>query len=513
VELPDGSVTARYRFVHILYREVPYRLIPPIRRSQIHQRIAEREVAIYGNRSGEIAPELAMHFEQGRDWSRASQYLIQASRNAMQKSAHHEAAELARRGLKALKLLPKSAERDHQEITLRMILSVSLMAVKGFASPEVEAVHAEGEELFQLSDPSPQLFNVRYLLGLFYIIGGKIRPALDISNQLLQLAEGLKDPTLAMEAHRAMGSSLLELGRCAEAVEHFDRVSQLYIANRNLPYTLTIGHDCKVLCECCAGRALWALGFPDAGLERLHGGMALARGLSHPHSLAAAAHCAADLHGLRGEPLLAKEQAKEVLRLAEEYGLELWVAFGKIDLGSADAELGNIQQGIEEMQQGVAAYEATGGRLWSPYSRSLLANALAKAGRSKEGLIVIGEALTMAELNSEAFAMPELLRVKGELILKQHDPSQLDDLPTVNRSGVSATLEAQACFAEAIIVAKQQQTKSWELRACISMDRLNTQQGKPEHTRLAEIYSSFTEGCETADLKQATALLNARVPS
>ncbi len=507
VELPDGTVTPRRRFIHILYRDVPYRLMPPIRRSQIHRRIAECEVVIYGDRSSEIAAELAMHFEQGRDWSRASQYLIQAARNAMQKSAHHEAAELARRGLSALKPLPKSAERDHQEITLRMTLSVSLMAVKGFASPEVEAVHAEGKELFKLGDPSPQLFNVRYLLGLFYIIGGRIRAALEISNQLLQLAEGLQDPTLAMEAHRAMGSSLLELGRCSEAVEHFDRVSQLYTANRHLPYTLTIGHDCKVLCECCAGRALWALGFPDAGLERMRGGVALARGLSHPQSLVAAAHCAAELHGLRGEPLLAQERAREVLRLAEEYGLELWVAFGKIDLGWADAELGNIQQGIEEMQQGVAAYEATGGKLWSPYSRSLLANALAKAGRIEEGLGVISEALTMAELNSEAFAMPELHRIKGELILKQHDRSRLDDLPTKNRNGVSATLEAQACFAEAITVAKQQQTRSWELRACISMDRLDTQQGKPDHTRLAESYSSFTEGHETADLKQAKMML------
>ena len=116
----------------------------------------------------------------------------------------------------------------------------------------------------------------------------------------------------------------------------------------------------------------------------------------------------------------------------------------------------------------------------------------------------------MAELNSEAFAMPELLRVKGELILKQHDPSQPDDLPTISRSGVSATLEAQACFAEAITIAKQQQTRSWELRACISMDRLNTQQGESDHTRLAESYSSFTEGYETADLKQAKMMLDGR---
>jgi tetratricopeptide (TPR) repeat protein len=512
-ELPDGTVTARHRFIHILYREVLYKLIPPMRRSQIHHRIAESGIAIYGGRQNEIAAELAMHFEQSREWPRALQYLVQAAENASRKSAHHEAMELTRRGLAVVKTLPKTPDLARQEIALRMILSVSLMAVKGFASPEVEAVYIEGKELFQVSEPSPQLFNVRYLLGLFYIIGGRIRSALEISTQLLQLAEELQDPTLAMEAHRALGSSMLELGRCTEAIGHFDQVSQLYSANRHLPYTLTIGHDCKVLCECCAGRALWALGFPDAGLERMQGGVALARGLSHPQSLVAAAHCAAELHGLRGEPLLARERAREVLTLAEEYGLELWIAFGKIDLGWAEAELGNVQQGIEQMQEGLAAYEATGGKLWAPYSRGLLANALGKAGRSKEGLAVIAQALKMAELNSEAFAVPELYRIKGELIVKNCDSVSQGDfqvglISSVDHEISTDPLQAEACFAEALAIAKEQSTRSWQLRAALSMDRLHTRLGKSGYTQLAEIYASFTEGHESADLKQARSHLN-----
>jgi predicted ATPase len=251
----------------------------------------------------------------------------------------------------------------------------------------------------------------------------------------------------------------------------------------------------------------------------MQAGVALARRLSHPQSLVAAAHCAAELHGLRGEPLLVQERAREVLRLAEEYGLEPWVAFGKIDLGWADAELGNIQQGIEEMQQGVAAYEATGGKLWSPYSRSLLANALAKAGRSEEGLAVIAKALTMADLNSEAFAMPELLRVKGELIIKNCDSLPPCDLQAGSISSAdddefsASLLQAEACFAEALAIAKQQGTRSWELRTVLSMDRLQMRQGKPTNTQLAETYSFFTEGYETADLKQAKALLNTALPS
>ena len=109
VELPDGTITPRHRFIHVLYREVPYRLIAPRLRSQIHHRIADCGEQVYGDRKSEIAAELAMHYEQSRDWLRASKYLIEAAQNATRKSAHHEAAGLARRGLEALRSLPRSA--------------------------------------------------------------------------------------------------------------------------------------------------------------------------------------------------------------------------------------------------------------------------------------------------------------------------------------------------------------------------------------------------------------------
>jgi DNA-binding winged helix-turn-helix (wHTH) protein/tetratricopeptide (TPR) repeat protein len=509
VELPDGTITPRHRFSHILYRDVPYRLMSPMRRSQIHQRIAERGVAIYGDRSGEIAAELAMHFEQSRDWRRASEYLIQAAENATHKSAHHEAGGLARRGLEALKSLPKSAELTRKEITLRMILTVSVMATKGFASPEVTDLSADGEDLLRLIPPSPQSFNMLYLLGFSLIMSGKIKPALGIADRLLVLAAELKDPTLVMEAHRAMGATLIELGMSAEALEHLDRALQLYSTNQHNPYTLNIGHDCKVLCECYAGRALWTLGFPDAALGRVQGALAFAKELSHPQSSVGAAHFASELHQLRGEPLLAHAQASEVLKLAEEYGLEYWVALGRIDLGWADVELGDADQGIERIQQGLAGYEASGGKLWCPRFLGLLAGALMKAERVEEGLVAIARGLTIAELSGEAYVMPELLRVKGELILKKQNLSRVNRLPGASRGEVSPAFEARACFAEAMAIAKQQGTRSWELRAHISMDHLYTRLDNPDHTGLAESYSSFTEGHETADLKQAKTLLDA----
>jgi DNA-binding winged helix-turn-helix (wHTH) protein/predicted ATPase len=508
VELPDGTVTPRHRFIHVLYREVPYRLMAPGLRSQIHHRIADCEEQVFGDRTSEIAAELAMHYEQSRDWLRASKYLMEAAQNATRKSAHHEAAGLAKRGLVALKPLPRSAELTRQVIALRMILIVSIMATRGFALPEVDDFAADGKDLFGQTDQSPQSFNLLYLLGFSYIMRGKISAALEIAEQLIILARKLNDPTLTMEAHRAMGATLIEMGKCTESLKHLDRASRLYTANRHHPYNLNIGHDCKVLSECFAGRALWTLGFPDAALRRVQGALAFARELAHPQSSVGAAHFACEVHQLRGEHLLARDLAHEVLRLADEYGLEYWVALGKVDLGWVDAELGNTQLGIEEIQEGLAAYEATGGKLWSPRFLGLYAVVLGKAGRFEESFTVIAKALTCAEHTGEVYAIADLHRIKGELLMETDGLGHAaDEAPRLK-----ALFQARSCFANALAIAVEQGARSWALRAALSMHRLDLMLGDPNPTRLAEIYSSFTEGYETANLRQARALLEIASP-
>ena len=508
VELPDGTITPRHRFNHVLYLEVPYNLVPPLQRSQIHHRIGERGVAIYADRASEIAAELAMHFEQSRDWPRALIYLTQAAENAAQRSAHHEAAALASRGLEVLKWLPHTPERGKQEVKLRMTLGVSLMAIKGFAASEVEEVYARARELFWLQGPSPELFHMLWSLNLYYQFSGEVQSSLEISDQLLQLAQGLKEGPLIMEGHRAMGAALVVLGRCTEAVEHLDQGTALYATHHNHRYSVFIGLDCKVICECFAARALWALGYPDLAAERTAAALELARQLRLPQTLVVAGHFAAQLHQLRGEVSLVYERAKEAVELADEYGLELWLAYGLIELGWAEAELGNVQQGIERMQRGVTAYEATGAKLWSSYFLGLLADQLAKAGRVEEGLTTILKALTHAEHSGERYSLAELHRVKGELIMKTGDPAFVSKSGGLKAHEMSTALpQAQACFEQALAVAKQQQTKSWQLRANMSMHRLEPLRRKLTHTQLSDTYFSFTEGHDTADLRQARAIL------
>ena len=507
VELPDGTVTPRHRFIHVLYRDVPYRLMAPMRRSQIHQHIAERGMAIYGARCNEIAAELAMHFEQSHDWPRALEFLLLAAENAATRSAHHEAVDLANRGLEALKLVPETADHAKREMKLRTILSGSLMAIKGFASPEVESINAHGRELFWRHGPSPELFYMLWSLNMYQQFSGNINTSIEVSHQLLQLAEKLKDDGLIREAHRSLGSVLLLSGQCSEALDHLEKSVALYDRNLNQHNRIFFSFDSKVIVETFIGLALLQLGYPDQSTERLSAGLALARQLDHPETLVVAGHVAGQVHQQRGEVQLARVFAKEALDLADEYGFSLWVAFGLVELGWAEAELGDAEGGIEKMRRGLAQYELLGAKLRCPYFLGLLADQLGKAGQIEEAFEVITKALTLAEQTGEGYAVSGLHLTKGDLFLNSSKLLKTGKLPG-DSSGVSTLSQARACFSDALTVAKRQEARFWQLRAALRIDRLDLIIGNPDHTQLAEIYSTFTEGFETADLKQAKAQLS-----
>ena len=449
VELPDGTITPRYRFSHVLYLEVPYRLLPAMRRSQIHGRIGQSGEAIYRDRVGEIAAELAMHFEQARDPARAVKYLLQAAHNATNRSAQHEATALARRGLQALDSLPASPDRDRLEIDLRMILGAALMATRGFAAAEVEQVFRRALAVCHgLGDPA-QTFQVRWQLGLFHYFRAELVEARDVAQHLVESANETSDVGAQLEAHRAMGVTLVDLGRFTESIEHLDRAVSLYDAT---PRQVTFaGQDPKVVSECFAARSLWALGHSDRALERVRAGLALATELGHAESLVIAHHFAAHLHELRDETTIARTHAESVLALAEEAGLVLWAAFGHMIRGWTRVQVGDTDEGIQELQRGLAAYDATGAKLWRAHFLGLLGRALKDVGRTQEAVAAVDEALVLVTTTSDAWAAAELHRIRGDLLMDQ------------SKSGL-----ALASYEQALGIARQQQARAWERRILAS---------------------------------------------
>jgi predicted ATPase len=249
------------------------------------------------------------------------------------------------------------------------------------------------------------------------------------------------------------------------------------------------------------------LGYPVRALERIHRAVSLAQQISHAESLVVALHMASLLHQWRGESALARDRAETAIALADDHGLELWSASGSINRGWARVEQGWGEEGIDELQHGLSAYEATGARLWRAYSLGLLAQAFAKAGKIERGLATISEALTLAENTGEHWSTAELHRINGELLIAQAGDSQDARSPHVAR--------VEGCFEKALDIARRQQAKSWELRVVTSQGAFRQRLGLRRDVRklVGDCYNWFTEGHETADLKRAEAFLNQLSPN
>jgi predicted ATPase len=215
----------------------------------------------------------------------------------------------------------------------------------------------------------------------------------------------------------------------------------------------------------------------------------------HRKSLGFALTCAAGFHQFRREGRAAQEHAEAAISLATEQGFPHWRAVSSMLRGWALAHQGQAREGVEQLHQGLMAYRATGAELTRSYYLALLAEAYGTMGQPEAGLIVLAEALTLADKTGERFYEPEIHRLKGALLQQQSADNHA---------------EAQACFHRALDIARSQQAKSLELRAATSLSRLWQQQGKRNEARqlLAEVYSWFTEGFDTPDLREAKALLD-----
>jgi predicted ATPase len=270
----------------------------------------------------------------------------------------------------------------------------------------------------------------------------------------------------------------------------------LYDPQQHHDAAFRYGEDAGVVCHSYAAWTRWYLGYPNQGLVRNGDARRLAQQSAHPFSLGLAWSFAAVFHQLRHEGRAAQECAEAAITLATDQGFPFWMAFGAILRGWALAQQGQAREGIAQIHQGLTAWRATGAAIAQPYHLTLLAEAHGIMGQPEVGLTVLVEALTLVDQTGEWWSEPELHRLKGALLLQQSADNHA---------------AAQACFQQALALARQQQAKAWELRAALSLSRLWQHQGKRAEARqmLEVIYRWFTEGFDTPDLKEAKTLLEA----
>ncbi len=511
-QLSDGKLTSRYRFTHALYQDVCYKGLPEMRQVQLHRRVGEYIEGAYVNYLGNLASKLAAHFERGREYGRAIKYYRQAADNANRRYVYCEAIELARKGLQLLDTTPDSAERTHHELNLQIALGAALMATQGFGGVEVKQAFTRAHELCGQVGDTTLLFSS--LLGLWR--GCRIRAEYEmaraLAEQLLQLEQSEQYSMLQGQAHYALGATLIDLGEFAPALECL----QQGIASRRLqeqdmnllPYL----NDPGLACKCYGAMAKWILGFPDQALRDINEALALANDACHCDDFVFARQFAAVVHQLRRESKQALELAEEAFAQARQHGLAQRIALIASIRGWALAKQGMVREGIEQMRQALDAHSAIGSiKSHAPLSLSLLAELLGDAGKIKEGLTAIEEALLSAQSAGMRHYEAEWYRIKAELMLRESEikSQPQDHNKSQSYDGNPRWEEAERCFCKAIEVASQQRAKSFELRATTSLARLWQKQNRQAEARqrLIEIYSWFSEGHNTADLQEAHALL------
>jgi len=312
-------------------------------------------------------------------------------------------------------------------------------------------------------------------------------------------------------AHYTVGSNLFWPGEFAAARAHLEQGIALYNSQLHHALAFVYGTDPGISCRAFLAWTLWALGYPDQARERVQEALALAPGLSHPFSLALARQCAAIFHQLCREAHATQEQAEALLAIAHDRGFPYWVAQGTIYRGWALAEQGQAEEGLTQIRQGLAVHQAVGTEIHRTYLLGLSAEAYGKREQTEEGLNALAEALALADKIGERWYETELYRLKGELVLQSGVHSLESKPPNPQSAFRNPQLEAkaEACFWQAIEIARRQQAKSLELRAIASLSRLWQSQGKKDEAYriLAEIYGWFTEGFDTKDLQEAKALL------
>jgi predicted ATPase/DNA-binding winged helix-turn-helix (wHTH) protein len=494
--LPNGDAVGRFAFVHGVYRHVLYERISAARRIQLHWDVAFRGEELYGERANEIAAELAMHYEEAADYARAVRHLHQAAVNALRRSAYREAIALSRKGLGLLAMLPDTEERARHELWLKITLVVPLMATEGYAAPEVGSVYTEARQLGDRVGTPSELSQVLWGLWTFHLLKAELATGFDIASEFLRLAERVEDPAVAMRGHWAMQITRTHQGSFRVALDHFEKAMSRYDPEQHVDDPFAEALNPVVAMRGFAAWSLWFMGQPDRAVAGIGEAVALARRLSEPHGLTHALVFAGVLHQLRGERQIAQQYADAAIALAAEHGLIFYGSMARIVRGWALIGSGDDDRAGEEIRDGMTGWQSTGAQLLRPHFLGLLAEALAPAAGVDRGLAVLDEALAVADSTGERCYQAELYRLRGERLLAHADA---DD-----------ARGAEACFEQALAIARAQEALSLELRATMSLARLRRRRNSrsPVRDLVLPVYERFTEGFDTVDLREARALLN-----
>ena len=480
-----------YTFKHALTRQVAYDSLLVERRRQIHDRTARAIETLKVQQLEDHYGVLARHYLRGTDVSSALRYTRLAADQAVSRAAYPEAASMLDAALKQLERLPIGAERLRAEMTLRSIESAAAFAVYGGASTERERAITRMCELGEEIGEADQMLEGLTALSSLYLVRGECARGFELTTRCLELAEPTRDAEVLLDIrwNRAL---LAEFGGNLQPAVPMLEDGLAYAERSNRRYSRD-GFLFRTTFKINLAQAFQLLGRDADATKLAEEGLQHARDSKHLFSI-----CFALTNQYRAvvrrELEMVRAYTEEGIALSEKCGFAQWLAAGRVYHGWAVAKLGQLQAGVEEMEKGVATFRRAGGFPREQYAIALLAHAYAGMGRSGQALPMLNGALAHIERTGQKAEHAEMLRLRGEVLLM---------------SDGAGTQEAENCFRAALQVARAQEARWWELRATTSLGRLLRDTNRRDEARamLAEIYDWFSQGFDTADLKDAKALL------
>jgi class 3 adenylate cyclase/predicted ATPase len=487
---------SRYIFKHALIQDAAYQSLLKRTRQKYHRQVA----ALLDERFPETVqahPELvAHHYTEAGMTKEALDYWYLAGEYARWRSANHEAVAHLRKGLSLMRELPDERGRVLHELKLQFSLGGAYLQMVGHSAPEVETAFVRARELCRRVGDAPELVPTLFGLWRTYVVqlAGAEKPK-DIAAELTGLAEKEGSAVSRVVAHYAEGFTAYVMGRFSVARDHLREGIRLYSPeDRDTAAVYRFGQDPGVACCCYLALVEWTLGCPDQALGRARDGIALARRLDDPFSVAFSHAIASFLDQARGDSGAALEKADEAVRISTEKGYPYWAGIGRVMRGWSEAAGNPTGDTLRAFKDQIAHHRAVGTDLFAPYFLNLLGDVMLGAQDAEGCMAALEEAEQTLSRTGERSWESETHRLFGEIL--------------VARGGDSTKAEGR--FEKALAVARRSEARSLELRAALGLARLWQRQGRRQDARelLVPLHDGFAEGFETADLRDAKALID-----
>ena len=484
-----------YAFTHILIQDVAYQSLLKPTRQQFHMRMAQC-LSAGSSMSRAAQPEwIAHHYTEAGCAAQALPYWQQAGQQALQRAAYTESAAQFTTALEIVATLPNPAEYQEYELDVRIALGQALMASHGYTAPVVGHTYERAWALCRQSGDARQQFAVLRGLRRFYGNRGDLQRARQVGEQMYELAAQLDGPTYRQEAHYSLGHTLYYQGDILAASQHLKR--GIALVDPEQPLSVRLG----VISRDIAAHCCWLLGYPALAQTYVREALELAQQQSSPLVVPHALFFAASLHHYLQDVPVVHALADQLIAVATQWQLAYWLSWGTLLQGWALSQQGQPEAAINALRRCSTRLNADRPTAFHLAWYTLQAETYGYLDRIVDGLHTVEEGLTMAHQSGEHGRLAELYRLKGEFIRKQGDRQRHRD-------------DAEACFHRALTIAQSQHAKSLELRAAMSVGHLWQQQRKRQeaYALLMPVYQWFTEGFDTADLRQARALAEVWAP-